>query len=100
MVPAPEMVPGTISGGCDATQIRPKRRPAPALATRNCARPHFGGRNCHRLSTGMALEHSFTFPLPNGLHARPASALEEVASTFRAAVTLVNERTGQSADAT
>lgn len=47
----------------------------------------------------MALAYRFTCPLPNGVHARPASALEEVARTAAAAVTLVNLRTGRSANA-
>ncbi len=47
----------------------------------------------------MALEHHFVCPLPNGTHARPASALEEVARGFRSEITLVNGRTGQRANA-
>ena len=47
----------------------------------------------------MPLEHRFVCPLPNGLHARPASALEAVARRFAATITLRNERTGQIADA-
>jgi fructose-specific PTS system IIA-like component len=47
----------------------------------------------------MALEHPFTCPLPNGMHARPASAIEAVARRFASAVTIANERTGQAADA-
>ncbi len=47
----------------------------------------------------MVLEHRFACPLPNGLHARPASHLEAVASRFPAAATLVNERTGVEANA-
>ena len=47
----------------------------------------------------MALEHRFACPLPNGLHARPASHLEAVASRFAADATLVNERTGVEANA-
>ena len=45
------------------------------------------------------LEHRFVCPLPNGLHARPASHLEAVASRFNASVVLVNERTGAEANA-
>ncbi len=37
---------------------------------------------------------SFTCPLRNGLHARPASALEEVARRFTSVLTLQNLRTG------
>jgi phosphoenolpyruvate-protein phosphotransferase len=47
----------------------------------------------------MPVEHRFNFPLPNGLHARPASHLEAVASRFRSAVLLVNERTSIQANA-
>lgn len=46
----------------------------------------------------MPLEHHFACPLPNGLHARPASHLEAVASRFNAAATLRNERNGNEAD--
>jgi fructose-specific PTS system IIA-like component len=45
------------------------------------------------------LEHTFTCPLPNGVHARPASALEEVARPFASAISILNERTGQAANA-
>jgi fructose-specific PTS system IIA-like component len=47
----------------------------------------------------MPLDFSFSCPLPNGVHARPASALEEVARTFTADVVLLNQRTGRSANA-
>ena len=47
----------------------------------------------------MARELSFRFPLPLGLHARPASALREVASAFTSAITLTNRRTGREANA-
>ena len=47
----------------------------------------------------MPLDYSFSCPLPNGVHARPASALEEVARTFAADVILLNQRTGRSANA-
>lgn len=47
----------------------------------------------------MPLDLSFSCPLPNGVHARPASALEEVARTFNAEVVLLNQRTGRSANA-
>src|SRR3990170_7249645 len=47
----------------------------------------------------MALDCSFTCPLPHGVHARPASAIEEVARRFASAITIVNERSGQSANA-
>lgn len=46
----------------------------------------------------MPLEFQFTCPLPNGIHARPASALEEVASCFGANILLTNHRTGCSAN--
>jgi len=47
----------------------------------------------------MALEHRFIFPLPNGLHARPASHLEEIVRGFTAAITFANDRTGRTANA-
>ena len=47
----------------------------------------------------MSLEHHFVCPLPNGTHARPASALEEVARGFCSDITLVNQRNGQRANA-
>ncbi len=45
------------------------------------------------------LDLFFSCPLPNGLHARPASALEAVARRFAADLTLQNMRTGQAANA-
>ncbi len=45
----------------------------------------------------MAREYSFPFPLPNGLHARPASHLEEAARPFRAEIALVNNQNGRRA---
>lgn len=47
----------------------------------------------------MPLDFAFSCPLPNGVHARPASALEEVARSFTADVVLLNQRTGRSANA-
>lgn len=47
----------------------------------------------------MPLDYSFSCPLPNGVHARPASALEEVARSFASDVVLLNQRTGRSANA-
>jgi len=47
----------------------------------------------------MSLEFQFICPLPNGVHARPASALEEVASCFGADIRLTNSRTGRTANA-
>src|SRR4051794_19691889 len=47
----------------------------------------------------MPLDYSFACPLPNGVHARPASALEQVARTFTADVVLQNQRTGRKANA-
>jgi len=47
----------------------------------------------------MALEYQFKCPLANGMHARPASALEEVARGFTSEITLVNQRTGRAANA-
>lgn len=46
----------------------------------------------------MALEFQFICPLPNGVHARPASALEEVASCFGADILITNRRTGRTAN--
>lgn len=45
----------------------------------------------------MSTEFSFIFPLPNGLHARPASAFEEAARPFASEVTFINDRTGAQA---
>ncbi|MGE5359600.1 MAG: phosphoenolpyruvate--protein phosphotransferase [Bacteroidales bacterium] len=47
----------------------------------------------------MALTYTFACPLPDGMHARPASALEEIARRFAATISLTNDRTGQSANA-
>jgi phosphoenolpyruvate-protein phosphotransferase len=47
----------------------------------------------------MAFEYRFTCPLPNGMHARPASALEHVSRRFAADVSLANERSGEFANA-
>jgi multiphosphoryl transfer protein len=47
----------------------------------------------------MANDYRFTCPLQSGMHARPASALEHVARRFTCDVSIVNGRTGQSANA-
>jgi multiphosphoryl transfer protein len=47
----------------------------------------------------MANDYRFICPLPNGMHARPASALEHVARRFTADVSILNGRSGQSANA-
>ena len=47
----------------------------------------------------MPEELHFDCPLPNGMHARPASALVEVASRFSSAVAIFNSRDGSRADA-
>jgi multiphosphoryl transfer protein len=47
----------------------------------------------------MAFDYRFTCPLPTGMHARPASALEHVARRFAADLALTNERTGRNANA-
>lgn len=47
----------------------------------------------------MSLEHAFSFPLPNGLHARPASHLAEAARACAAELSFTNVRTGRSANA-
>lgn len=44
-------------------------------------------------------DHTFKCPLPNGLHARPANQLAEVAARFTSDVVLINERTGAQANA-
>jgi fructose-specific PTS system IIA-like component len=46
----------------------------------------------------MALEQEFICPLPAGIHARPASALEEVVRRYTSEVTLLNRRTQRSAN--
>lgn len=46
----------------------------------------------------MPLEQQFKCPLPNGVHARPASALEEVVRVFDSDVILVNQRTRRAAN--
>ncbi len=45
------------------------------------------------------LDYAFTCPLPNGVHARPASALEETARPFTSTISITNQRTGQTANA-
>jgi phosphoenolpyruvate-protein phosphotransferase len=47
----------------------------------------------------MAVDYRFKFPLPNGLHARPASHFEAVTSKFRSKITLISERTRVHANA-
>ncbi len=47
----------------------------------------------------MMQDFHFVFPLPNGMHARPASQLEAVAARFSSAVHLHCERNGNRADA-
>jgi phosphoenolpyruvate-protein phosphotransferase len=47
----------------------------------------------------MAVDYRFKFPLPNGLHARPASHFEAVTSRFRSKITLISERTRVHANA-
>lgn len=46
----------------------------------------------------MALEFAFVFPLKNGMHARPASLLQDVANAYRSSVTFVNRQSGASAN--
>ena len=41
----------------------------------------------------ITYEHAFRCPLANGLHARPASRLADVATRFASEITLTNERT-------
>lgn len=45
------------------------------------------------------MEKAFTCPLPNGLHARPASALEEVVRDFSSEILILNLRNQQTANA-
>ena len=47
----------------------------------------------------MTYEHTFRLPLPNGLHARPASCLAEAARGYQASVIFVNDRNGREANA-
>jgi len=44
------------------------------------------------------VEFKFVCPLPNGLHARPASQLAEFASDFSSDLSLINLRTGIAAN--
>jgi phosphotransferase system HPr (HPr) family protein len=46
----------------------------------------------------MPLEFTFTCPLPNSIHARPANALEEVAAQFESAIIMKNDRNKNEAD--
>jgi multiphosphoryl transfer protein len=46
----------------------------------------------------MSLKHHFVCSLPNGVHARPASSLEEASRGFASEVILVNQRTGRTAN--
>ena len=47
----------------------------------------------------MTQGYTFICPLPNGLHARPASHLAEVAGRFGCQITLTNQRSGAQANA-
>jgi fructose-specific PTS system IIA-like component len=47
----------------------------------------------------MVSAYRFSCPLPSGMHARPASAIEHVARSFAAEVSLTNDRTGHTANA-
>lgn len=46
----------------------------------------------------MALEYNFVCPLKNGIHARPATALELIATKYRSDVLLQNERNSRTAN--
>src|SRR5690348_12585107 len=46
----------------------------------------------------MPLEYNFVCPLANGVHARPASAFEEIARAFGSDVLVTNIRTGHTAN--
>ena len=47
----------------------------------------------------MAFELEFAFPLPSGLHARPAGVIQEKAESFAGEVVWENLRNGRAADA-
>jgi fructose-specific PTS system IIA-like component len=47
----------------------------------------------------MPVEFTFTCPLSAGIHARPASCIEEIARQYLSSVVLTNARTGAVADA-
>ncbi len=47
----------------------------------------------------MPLDYTFTCSLPNGVHARPASAIEEVARPFVSTIAITNERNRVTANA-
>ena len=47
----------------------------------------------------MPRTYTFVCPLRNGVHARPASALEEVTRRLASSVSILNERSGRVADA-
>jgi multiphosphoryl transfer protein len=51
------------------------------------------------LICSMPLKRQFVCPLPAGMHARPASALEETARNYVSEIILVNERNSRSANA-
>ena len=46
----------------------------------------------------MAVEFDFVFPLPQGLHARPAGRIQETAERFDAETVWINRRSGTEAD--
>jgi len=46
----------------------------------------------------MSFEFTFTCPLPNSIHARPASALEEIAAQFESSIIVKNGRNENEAD--
>src|SRR5215470_3646935 len=46
----------------------------------------------------MPLELQFSCPLPNGLHARPASQMANLANSFVSSCALINARNGSSAN--
>ena len=46
----------------------------------------------------MPRELQFLFPLKNGLHARPASAFQDLANLYASTITLVNEESGATAN--
>src|SRR5260221_13744034 len=60
--------------------------------------PRPSSRSCESFHSPMPMEFHFACPLPNGIHARPATALEKCARAFVSHITLLNQRTGHVAD--
>ena len=47
----------------------------------------------------MTLEYDFICPLPNGIHARPANNIEEIANEYSSDITLINLRNENTSNA-